>query len=84
MPFSIDDQICEIRIDNVRIGVCHEGNVLNDATTLVVKLPERFPCDKKPSLGQADGKLKELQELNPQFNIDEFKLNPMTVLGLFT
>ena len=49
-----------------------------------MQLPKRFTCDKKPSLGQTDEKLKELQELNPQFNFNEFKLNPITVLGFCT
>ena len=49
----------------MRIGTYHEDNVLNGTTTLITHLPERLLCDKKPSLGQADGKLKYSQESNP-------------------
>ena len=54
----------------MRLRACNKDNIMNNATTLVMQLPEKFSCDKKPSLGQADGKLKYSQEFNPQFNID--------------
>ena len=50
----VDNQICEMHIENVTLGFHHDDNILNDATTLVMQLPERFSCDKKPSLEQAD------------------------------
>ena len=84
MLLPIDDQICEMCINNVRLGVCHEDDVVSDATTLVTQLPERFLRNKKPSLGKDDSKLKESQELNPQFNIYEFKLTFMIVIGFCT
>ena len=36
MSLPIENQICEIHINNVRLGAHHEYNNLNDATTLVM------------------------------------------------
>ena len=58
VPLPIDDPICDKCIDNMRLRVYHKDNNTNNVTTLVMQLPKKL-CGEKPSLGQADGKLKD-------------------------
>ena len=60
-PLPVENPICEKHIDNMRLRVFHKDNIMSNATTLVMQLPESLSCDKKPSLGQTDGRLKDLQ-----------------------
>ena len=65
----------------MRLRGFHKKIIINDVTMLVMQLHEKNSYNKKPSLGQADGKLKDSQNFNLQFSIDCAMLSTMKVLG---